>query len=111
MMAGLTLRYSVDTLSRFLLAAFASIEAAGQFLIIARVATLFEALLTLPFFTAWGGLVHHALRRPDAAAIVGRVTSIALAAGALLLLAILAVQAPLFHLLAHDAMPQLAGAF
>lgn len=111
MMTGLTLRYSLDTLSRFLLAAFVSIEAAGQFMIIARVATLFEALLASPFFTAWGGLVHHALRRPDAGVIVGRVSSIALAAGAILLLAILAAQAPLFQLLAHDAMPQLAGAF
>lgn len=111
MMTGLSLRYSLDTLSRFLLAALVSIEAAGQFMVVARVATLFEALLALPFFTAWGGLVHHALRRPDAGHIIGRVSSIALAAGALLLLTILALQAPLFRLLAHDAMPQLAGAF
>lgn len=111
MMAGLTLRYSLDTLSRFLLAAFVAIEAAGQFMIAARVASLFEAVLAVPFFTAWGGLVHHALRRPDAKVIVGRVSSIALVAGAILLLAILAAQAPLFRLLAHDDMPQLAGAF
>lgn len=111
MMTGLTLRYSLDTLCRFLLAALVSIEAAGLFMIISAIAVLFEAILANPFFMAWGGLVHHALRRPEAGQILGRVTSIALAAGSAAFLLILAGQPLLFTLLAHDPMPGAAGAF
>ncbi|MFN4274855.1 MAG: lipopolysaccharide biosynthesis protein [Ferrovibrio sp.] len=111
MMTGLTLRYSLDTLCRFLLAALVSIEAAGLFLIISAISALFEAVIANPFYTAWGGLVHHALRRPEAGSILGRVTSIALAAGSAAFLLILACQPLLFTLLAHDPMPEAAGAF
>jgi O-antigen/teichoic acid export membrane protein len=111
MMTGLTLRYSLDTLCRFLLAALVSIEAAGLFLIISAISVLFEAIIANPFYMAWGGLVHHALRRPEAGNILGRVTSIALAAGSAVFLLILACQPLLFTLLAHDPMPEVAGAF
>lgn len=111
MMLGLVLRYSLDTLCRFALAALVSIEAAGQFMVISRVTTLFEAVFALPFLTAWGGLVHHALRRPEAARIVGQVSSMVIAASVLLALIMLAGQPLLMTLLAHDAMPQTAGAF
>lgn len=111
MMTGLTLRYSLDTLCRFLLAALVSIEAAGLFLIISAISVLFEAIIANPFYMAWGGLVHHALRRPEAGNILGRVTSIALAAGSMAFLLILACQPLLFALLAHDPMPEAAGAF
>lgn len=111
MMLGLMLRYSLDTLSRFLLAALVSIEAAGDFLVVSRILLLFEGLLALPFFTAWGGLMHHALRRPEAAAIVGRATTLALAAGAALGLTMLALQPLLFAQLARDPRADLAGVF
>lgn len=111
MMLGLTLRYSLDTLCRFLLAALVSIEAAGQYMIISGISVLFEAMLANPFYTAWGGLVHHALRRPEASDILGRISSIALAVGSVVFLLILAGQSTLFTLLAHDPMPGLAGAF
>lgn len=111
MMTGLMLRYSLDTLSRFLLAALVSIEAAGLFLIISAISALFEAIIANPFYMAWGGLVHHALRRPEAGSILGRVTSIALVAGSTVFLLILASQPLLFALLAHDPMPSAAGAF
>ncbi|HLT78018.1 MAG TPA: oligosaccharide flippase family protein [Ferrovibrio sp.] len=111
LMAGLMLLYSLDTLARFLIAAVISIEAAGRFLIVAQIAGLFEALLALPFLTAWGGLVHHALRRPEASIILSRVSGQAIVAAALLLLGFLAVQDHLFRLLSHDAAPELAGAF
>ncbi len=111
MMLGLMLRYSLDTLCRFLLAALVSIEAAGHFMIISAISTLFEALLANPFYMAWGGLVHHALRRPEAGRILGRVTSIALSTGTMVFLLLLAAQPLLFTLLAHDAMPEIAGAF
>ncbi|WP_341702391.1 oligosaccharide flippase family protein [Ferrovibrio sp.] len=111
MMAGLVLRYSLDTLSRFLLAAFVSIEAAGIFMICMRVTLLFESLLALPFFMAWGGLVHHALRQSAAAVIVGRVTGIILVSSGLLVLIMLALQPWLFQLLAHAPMPDVAPLF
>ncbi|HEX6956555.1 MAG TPA: hypothetical protein VF194_01085 [Ferrovibrio sp.] len=111
MMLGLMLRYSLDSLCRFFLAALVSIEAAGQFMIAAKVTSLFDAVLALPFFMAWGGLVHHALRQPMASAIIGRVSSIALTAGAPLVFLLLLARGPLFALLAHDAMPQLAGVY
>lgn len=111
MMAGLMLRYSLDTLCRFLLAALVSIEAAGLFLIVSAISALFEAVIANPFYMAWGGLVHHALRRPEASKILGYVTSIALAAGSAVFLLILAGQPMLFTLLAHDPMPGAAGAF
>lgn len=111
MMLGLMLRYSLDTLCRFLLAALISIEAAGQFMIAAKVASLFDALLALPFFMAWGGLVHHALRQPAASAITGRISSIALSVGALLVFLLLLAREPLFRVFAHGAMPELAGLY
>lgn len=111
LMLGLMLRYSLDTLCRFLLAALVSIEAAGQFMIISSISVLFEAVLANPFYMAWGGLVHHALRRPEAGRILGRVSSIALAAGATVFLLMLACQPMLFALLVHDPMPGVAAAF
>lgn len=111
MMGGLMLHYALDTSCRFLLAALVSIEAAGQFMIANRIASLFEALLSLPFFMAWGGLVHHALRRPAAAAIIGQVSSIALTSSAVLLLVLLFAQDALFSVLAGGSMPHLAGVF
>lgn len=111
LMVGLVLRYGLDSLCRFLLAALVSIEAAGGFLIAMRMALLFEGLLAIPFFTAWGGLVHHALKRPEAAAVVGRVTGIALAASGVMILLLVAAQPPLFALLAGAPMPDLAGVF
>lgn len=111
MMTGLMLRYSLDTLCRFLLAALVSLEAAGQFMIVMRIVLLFEALLAIPFFTAWGGLVHHALQRPAAAVIIGRITALAMTAASLLVIVMLAIRPGLFRLLAHDAMPELAGLF
>jgi O-antigen/teichoic acid export membrane protein len=108
MMGGLTLRYALDTICRFLLAALVSIEAAGLFLVANRITMLFEALLATPFLMAFGGLVHHALRRGDAGLILGRISSVMLAAGALFVLLLLALREPLFVLLAHDAT--MAGA-
>src|SRR3546814_277206 len=111
MMGSLMLLYSLDTLCRFLLAALVSIEAAGLFLIANSVALIFDSLLALPFFTAWGGLVHHALRQPLAARIVGHAAGLAIALGGLLVLAILAARPWLFDLLAHNPMPEAAGLF
>ena len=111
LMLGLLLRYSLDSMARFMLAAWAGIALAGDYLIAMRVATLFEGLLALPFFTAWGGLVHHALKQPRAGEILGRVSDVALAASALLVLLSLCLQPWLFALLAHDARPDLAALF
>lgn len=111
MMTGLLLRYSLDTILRFALAALVSIEAAGLFLVASRVAQLFESLLALPFLTAWGGLVHHLLRRPDAARIAGQISSLALAMAATLALLCILLQPELFALLAHDDLPAMAGVF
>lgn len=111
MMGSLMLRYALDTISRFLLAALVSIEAAGAFLVANSVTSIFDSLLALPFFTAWGGLVHHALRQPEAPAIVGRAAMLALVLGGLLVLAMLAAQPWLFDLLAHGRMPEAAGLF
>ena len=111
MMGGLTLRYALDTLCRFLLAALVSIEAAGLFLVASRIASLFESLLATPFLMAFGSLVHHALRQPDAARILNRIAGLALAAGILLALLLLALREPLFRLLAHDPLPDSAGIF
>jgi O-antigen/teichoic acid export membrane protein len=111
MMGSLVLRYSLDTLCRFLLAALVSIEAAGTFLIASRVSSIFDSLLALPFFTAWGGLVHHALRQPAAPTIIGRASMLALGLSSLLVLAVLAARPWLFDLLAHDRMPAAAGLF
>lgn len=111
MMGSLMLRYSLDTLCRFLLAALVSIEAAGLFLVASSVASIFDSLLALPFFTAWGGLVHHALRRPRAARIVGHAAGVAIALGSLLVLAMLAARPWLFDLLAHSRLPEAAGVF
>lgn len=111
LMLGLLLRYALDSLSRFLLAAWVGIAAAGDFLIAARVAVLFEALLALPFFMAWGGLVHHALQRPQAAAILERVAGVTLAGGALMLTLLLALQPWLFQLFAGAPRPDLAPLF
>ncbi|MEK9969479.1 MAG: oligosaccharide flippase family protein, partial [Ferrovibrio sp.] len=111
MMGGLTLRYALDTICRFLLAALVSIEAAGHFLVANRITMLFEALLANPFLMAFGGLVHHALRRQEAAAILSRISSVMLAAGACFALLLLALREPLFTLLAHDPMPASAAIF
>jgi O-antigen/teichoic acid export membrane protein len=111
MMGGLTLRYALDTICRFLLAALVSIEAAGLFLVANRVTALFEGLLATPFLMAFGSLVHHALRQPDAAAILGRISSVMLAAGAVFALILLVLREPLFLLLAHDPLPGSAGMF
>ena len=111
MMGSLMLRYSLDTLCRFLLAALVSIEAAGIFLVAGSVAAIFDSLLALPFFTAWGGLVHHALRQRTAAVIVGRAAALAIGLSCLLLLAILAARPWLFDLLVHRPMPEAAGLF
>jgi O-antigen/teichoic acid export membrane protein len=111
MMGSLTLRYALDTICRFLLAALVSIEAAGLFLVVNRVTMLFEGLLATPFLMAFGGLVHHALRKTDAAQILGRISSVMLAAGAGFALILLALREPLFLLLAHDPLPGSAGLF
>ena len=111
MMGSLLLRYSLDTACRFLLAALVSIEAAGTFLVANSVASVFDGLLALPFFTAWGGLVHHALRQPAAATIVGRATGLAITLGSLLVLVILAARPWLFDILAHHPMPDTAALF
>lgn len=111
MMGGLTLRYALDTICRFLLAVLVSIEAAGVFMVAARLTILFEGLLALPFLTAFGGLVHHALRQSDAGRIVGRISSLTLAAGAILTLVLLALREPLFSLLAHAPLDDAAGIF
>lgn len=111
MMGGLTLRYALDTLCRFLLAALVSIEAAGMFLVASRITLLFESLLATPFLMAFGGLVHHALRKADAAAIIGRISTLTLAIGAAFALLLLALREPLFVLLAHDPMPASGGIF
>ena len=111
LMLGLLLRYSLDSMARFMLAAWAGIALAGDYLIAMRVATLFEGLLALPFFTAWGGLVHHALKLPRAGEILGRVSDVALVASGLLVLLSLCLQPWLFTLLAHDARPDLAALF
>lgn len=111
LMLGLMLRYGLDTLCRFFIAATISIEAAGVFLIVSRVALLFEGLLSLPFFMAWGSLVHHALRRPEARQIVSRISSITIAAASILCLLAIAAQPQLFALLARDPMPHVAATF
>lgn len=111
MMTGLLLRYSLDTILRFVLAALVSIEAAGLFLVASRVTLLFEGLLMVPFLTAWGGLVHHLLRRPDAARIVEQISSLTLAAAASLALFCILLQPELFALLTHDDLPAATGLF
>lgn len=111
MMTGLLLRYSLDTILRFILAALISIEAAGLFLVASRVVLLFEGLLALPFLTAWGGLVHHLLLRPDAARIAGQISSLALGMAATLALLCILLQPELFALLTHGDLPAAAGLF
>ncbi len=111
LMLGLLLRYSLDSMARFMLAAWAGIALAGDYLIAMRVATLFEGLLALPFFTAWGGLVHHALKQPRAGEILSRVSDAALAASTLLVLLSLCLQPWLFEWLARDPRPDLAALF
>ena len=111
MMGGLTLRYALDTICRFLIAALVSIEAAGLFLVVNRIASLFESLLAMPFLMAFGSLVHHALRQSDAARILGRISSVMLTAGASFALLLLALREPLFLVLAHDPLPGSAGMF
>ncbi|MEL3890896.1 oligosaccharide flippase family protein [Ferrovibrio sp. MS7] len=111
LMAGLLLRYSLDSLSRFLLAAWVGIEAAADYLIAARIAVLFDALLALPFFMAWGGLVHHALQRPRAAAIIGLVSNLSIAAGGLLYLLLVLLQPWLFLLFTGEKRLDLAPLF
>ncbi len=111
LMLGLLARYALDSLSRFLIAAWAGIAAAGDYLIAMRIASLFDALLALPFFMAWGGLVHHALQRPAAGAILSRVSALTMAAGGLLLAVLLALQPLLFGLLAGAARPDLLPLF
>jgi len=111
MMGSLMLRYSLDTLCRFLLASLVSIEAAGIFMVASRVASVFDSLLALPFFTAWGGLVHHAMRQPAAPSIVGRVSGLAIGTGSILFLLMLVLQPRLFGLLAHAPMHELSGLF
>ncbi len=111
LMLGLLARYALDSLSRFLIAAWAGIDAAADYLIALRIAGLFDALLALPFFMAWGGLVHHALQRPAAAAILSRVSATTIAIAALLLALLLAAQPWLFALLTGAARPDLAPLF
>lgn len=110
-MLGLVLRYSLDALSRFMLAAVAGIDAAADFLIASRMATLFDGLLAFPFFTAWGGLVHHALKHPQAPAILARTSGLAALACAALIWLLVLLQPWLFALLADGARPDLAGLF
>lgn len=111
LMLGLMLRYALDSLCRFLLAAWISIEAAGQFMIAMRMTLLFEGLLMMPFFTAWGGLMHHALKSPEAPAVISRVSSLSIVTATALALPMLCFQPQLFSLLAHDRAPELAATF
>lgn len=111
LMTGLLLRYGLDTILRFALAGLISIEAAGLFLIASRVTQLFDGLLALPLLTAWGGLAHHLVRRPDATRIAGQISSLALGMTATLALLCILLQPELFALLAHDNLPDAAGLF
>ncbi len=72
--AGLLVRYGMDTASRLMLAAMASLEAAADWLVVSRALSVFDAFVANPFLMAWGGLVHHALRRADAEQVVSQVS-------------------------------------
>jgi len=111
MMLGLLLRYSLDSLSRFMLAAIVGIEAAADFLVAQRMAAIFDGLLALPFFAAWGGLVHHALKQPNAGGLLSRISLLVALACAGLILLLLVLQPWLFQLFASGPRPDLAGLF
>lgn len=108
---ALLIRYGIDTIARVLLATLVSVEAAGDWLVVSRIVGIFEALVGGPFMMAWGGLVHHAVQRPDAQAQISRVARATLAFGAAFAMALLLVHQPLLRILAGAMRPDLALLF
>lgn len=109
--AGLLVRYGMDSLSRVMLAGLASLEAAADWLVVSRVLSVFDVLVANPFFMAWGGLVHHALRRPDAAEVASQVSRWTLVASSAAALVAVAGYLPLTQWTTGAARPELAWLF
>lgn len=109
--AGLLVRYGMDSLSRVMLAGLASLEAAADWLVVSRVLSVFDVLVANPFYMAWGGLVHHALRRPDAATVASQVSRWMLGAASVAAVAAAAAYSPITWLMTGTARPDLAWLF
>ncbi len=109
--AGLLVRYGMDSLARLMLASWVSLEAAADWLVVSRVLSVFDVLVANPFLMAWGGLVHHVLRRPDAAEVASAVTRWTLMASSVAVLVMALAYAPLTELMSGRARPELGMLF
>ena len=109
--AGLLVRYGMDSLSRVMLAGLASLQAAADWLVVSRVLSVFDVLVANPFYMAWGGLVHHALRRPGAERVTSQVSRWALLASSLAAMLAAAAFVPLSQLMTGHARADLAWLF
>ncbi len=109
--AGLLVRYGMDSLARLMLAGWGSLEAAADWLVVSRVLSVFDVLVANPFFMAWGGLVHHVLRRPDAAEVASAVSRWTLMASSVAVLVMALAYAPITELMSGQARPDLGILF
>lgn len=94
---GLLVRYGMDSLARLLLASMVSLEAAGAWLVLSRLIALFDVLVSNPLLMAWGGLMHHVLRLPEAAAALKAVASRVLVGSTLAALGLTLAHQPLLE--------------
>jgi O-antigen/teichoic acid export membrane protein len=94
-----------------MLASWVSLEAAADWLVVSRVLSVFDVLVASPFFMAWGGLVHHMLRRPDAAKVASAVSRWTLMASTVAVLLMALAYAPLTELMYGQALPELGTLF
>jgi O-antigen/teichoic acid export membrane protein len=109
--AGLLVRYGMDSLSRVMLAGLASLQAAADWLVVSRLLSVFDVLVANPFFMAWGGLMHHVLRRPDAAQAIGSVSSWALVSSSMAAVLMMSAFLPLSQMMTGQARADLALLF
>jgi O-antigen/teichoic acid export membrane protein len=98
---GLLVRYGMDSVARLLLVRMVSFEAAAVWLVMSRIISLFEVLVSNPFLMAWGGLMHHVLRLPDAVAVLKAVSGRVLFWSTLAALLLTLAHQPLLTLLAE----------
>jgi O-antigen/teichoic acid export membrane protein len=98
---GLLVRYGMDSIARLLLARLVSLEAAGAWLVVSRVIGLFDVLVSNPLLMAWGGLMHHVLRLPQASGVLRAVASRVLTGSTLAALGLLVAHQALLGWLAE----------
>jgi hypothetical protein len=109
--AGLLVSYGMDGIARLLLAGWATVEAAAEWLVVTRVLSVFDVLVANPFFMAWGGLVHHVLRRPDAAEVARIVSRWTMLNSSVAVVVMVALDAPITVLMSGEAQPGLEMLF